>query len=78
MPRKVYKFREVWKLLRAHDRRFEQYVARGKGSHRIIYHPSINGRAASYPIPCHSEGDDVKDCYLKALIRRFELPPDFF
>jgi len=44
----------------------------------MIYHPNINGVPVSYPIKCHSEGDDLGDHYLRGLIRRFNLPKDFF
>lgn len=78
MPRKAYKYREVLQLLREHDKRFQEWRGRGKGSHRMIFHPDINGRPASYPIPAHSDGDTIKPPYLKAVIRRFSLPDDFF
>ncbi|MGH8441555.1 MAG: hypothetical protein ACRETF_01495 [Nevskiaceae bacterium] len=78
MSRKTYKYREVIKKLREHDKRFQEWRDRGKGSHRIIYHPSVNGVAASYPMVCHSEGADVHEAYLKGLVRRFNLPKDFF
>ncbi|MEC9361897.1 MAG: type II toxin-antitoxin system HicA family toxin [Pseudomonadota bacterium] len=77
-PRKTYKYREVLRKLKQHDKRFEEYVQRGKGSHRMLYHPDVLGRPASYPIPCHGGGDDVRDVYLRAIIRRFNLPADFF
>ena len=34
---KPYKFRELVKVLRQHDPRFEFWKNRGKGSERIIY-----------------------------------------
>ena len=49
MP-KTYTFRTLEKALRKHDKRFEFYKKRGKGSERIIYHPDINGRPESYPV----------------------------
>ena len=49
MP-KTYTFRTLEKALRKHDKRFEVYKKRGKGSERIIYHPDINGRPESYPV----------------------------
>lgn len=68
---------EVFKLLRNHDRRFEIWFHRGKGSHRIIYHPDIDGKKVSYPIPYH-RGHDMKKGYLKEIIKRFNLPVDIF
>ena len=47
-------------------RRFQIFENRGKGSHRMIYHPDIGGRAASMPIPFH-KGNDVRQGILKAL-----------
>lgn len=78
MPGKTYKYREVLKKLKAHDKRFQEHKRRGKGSHRMLYHPDVQGAPASYPMVCHSEGDDVKPAYLAAIVRRFSLPPDFF
>ena len=43
MP-KTYTFRTLEKSLRKHDKRFEFYKKRGRGSEQIIYHPDINGR----------------------------------
>ena len=78
MPRKRYKYREVLKLLRDHDKRFQEYRERGKGSHRMIYHPDVFGSPASYPIPAHDDGSEINPVYLKGLVRRFNLASDFF
>lgn len=75
---KIYKFRELVKKLKDHDKRFEVWNGRGKGSERMIYHPDINGRAESFPIKCHGEGDEVKKCYYPHMRKRFNLPDDFF
>lgn len=75
-PRKVYKYRELLKALRKYDKRFQEHKERGKGSHRFIYHPDVNGREESYPVPCHNEGDDVNPAYVKVIARRFNLPED--
>lgn len=77
MPR-PHKYREVIKKLRASDDGFQVLVNRGKGSERIIYHPSINGRPESFPIKCHGEGTEIRVGVLSALIRRFDLPRGFF
>jgi len=76
--RKRYKYREVIKKLKKHDRRFEEYVKDGKGSHRTIYHPDINGEPKSYPLKCHGENTELSYGYLDGMIRRFNLPEDFF
>lgn len=65
------------RLLLKHDRRFVVLADRGKGSHRMIYHPDINGRAESIPLTWH-KGHDVGKGLLKAIIRRFDLPKNFF
>ena len=67
-------YRELVKKLRKHDRRFEIYENRGKGSERMIFHPDVNGRPESYPIKCHNEGDEIRKGHLSAIIRRFKLP----
>jgi predicted RNA binding protein YcfA (HicA-like mRNA interferase family) len=68
------KYREVVKILRKHDSRFEFWEDRGKGSERIIYHPDINGRPASIPVKCHGEGTELRKGIISAIIRRFNLP----
>jgi len=73
---KVYKFRELVRILRDHDSRFEILQNRGKGSERILYHPDIDGRPQSFPLKCHGEGDTVKKGYYPGIIRRFKLPKD--
>jgi len=68
---------EVFHILRAHDSQFVFYEKRGKGSHRIIFHPNIDGHKRSFAIPYH-KGRDLQKGYLRALIRRFNLPDDIF
>ena len=43
----------------------------------MIFHPDVDGKRASYPIPYH-KGSDVKKGILSGLIRRFNLPSDIF
>jgi len=50
---------------------------RGKGSERLIFHPDVNGRSESYPMTYH-KGRDIGKGMLKAIIRRFNLPPQIF
>lgn len=68
---------DVFKILRDHDPRFEIFSKRGKGSHRLVYHPDIGGKPQSYPVPYH-KGHDVSIGILKGLIRRFQLPAEIF
>ena len=77
MPRSR-KYRDVIRDLVEHDARFQVLSRRGKGSHRMIYHPDINGRPASYPLKYHGDDTELGPGYLLDLIRRFNLPRDFF
>lgn len=76
MPRKTYSYRELIAILKEYDPRFRVCSRRGKGSERMISHPDIHGRAESYPIKCHSEGDDIRGGHILAIKRRFDLPDD--
>ena len=75
---KTYSFRELLKLLREYDSRFEVYENRAKGSERMLYHPNINGRSESYPLKCHRESDDIRRGHLSAIKRRFHLAASIF
>ena len=69
------KYREIVRILREYDRRLEFESDRGKGSERIIYHPDINGRPESIPVKCHGENTELDPGMIRAIIRRFSLPP---
>lgn len=73
-PVKPYKFNKLIKALRKFDSRFVVKTKKGKGSHRQLYHPDINGQAKSFPLVCHGEGDEINKKYIKGIIRRFNLP----
>ncbi|MCH7690304.1 MAG: type II toxin-antitoxin system HicA family toxin [candidate division Zixibacteria bacterium] len=73
---KPYKFHELVKALKKFDPRFEVKVKQGKGSHRMFYHPDINGQAKSFPLVCHGKGDEIDKRYIKGIINRFGLPDD--
>ena len=68
---------DVVRALREHDKRFQVFMNRGKGSERMLYHPDINGKPESIPLTWH-KGKTVGKGLLKAVIRRFNLPPDIF
>jgi len=76
MP-KPLKTREVLDRLRNHDKRFQVFTNRGKGSHIMIAHPDIDGKSAAAPCPNH-KSKDVSIGVLKSLIRRFRLPRRIF
>lgn len=71
---KPRKYREVVKILRNYDPRFQILEKRGKGSERVIYHPDINGRPTSIPVKCHGEGTELRKGIISEIIRRFNLP----
>jgi hypothetical protein len=73
---KPHKFRELVKILKKHDSRFEFSINRAKGSERMIYHPSINGRPESFPVKCHGENTELRRGVISGIIRRFNLPHD--
>ena len=73
---KPHKYRELVKLLRKHDPRFEFFERRGKGSERMIYHPDIEGRPVSHPVKCHGDNQELRKGVISSLIRRFKLPKD--
>jgi predicted RNA binding protein YcfA (HicA-like mRNA interferase family) len=64
-------------MLKDFDSKFVFYSSKGKGSHRMIEHPDIDGKRACIPIPFH-KGKDVSPGVLNSIIRRFGLPKDFF
>lgn len=72
MP-KTYTFRTLSRVLKKHDKRFEFWERRGKGSERMIYHPDINGRPESFPIKCHGENTEIRKGTLGEIKRRFNL-----
>ena len=69
-----HKYRELIKIIRKYDSRFKVHIERGKGSHRMIYHPDILGKPVSFPIICHGEGDEINKNIVSDLIRAFALP----
>jgi len=77
MP-KVLSVRELLKILKQHDPRFELKSHRGKGSEQILWHPDIKGRAQAYPLPCHGKGAEIKKGHYPKIKRRFNLPNNIF
>ena len=75
---KSISFRKLRSILTKHDNRFIFYKRKGKGSHRAIEHPNIDGKSVAYTIPVHKEGDDIKKAYLTKLKKDFKLPKDIF
>lgn len=75
---KSLSYRELRKILRDYDDQFEFYKRKGKGSHRAIEHPDIDGERICQIIPCHNEGADILAPYLTQTKRKFKLPKDIF
>lgn len=71
-------FAEVVRRLLKHDRRFQVNMRRGKGSHRMLSHPDIDGEKRSFPLKFHSNSTEYPAGTLAAIIRRFNLPRDIF
>ncbi len=75
---KAIKLQELSKRLTQYDNKFEIYHNRGKGSHRVIYHPNIAGKAESFPFKCHGKNPEIAKKQLKNIIRYFQLPKNIF
>ena len=71
-------WRKLTKRLRRHDSRFEFDSVRGKGGHRMIIHPDINGRRVQFPVPVHGEGVDISPYYVDEIIAQFNLDRSIF
>ena len=69
-----HKYRQLVKILGKYDSRFEFFHAAGKGSHRVIFHPDIDGKPRSYPVKYHGRNTDLSKGVIADLIRRFQLP----
>ena len=74
---KAITYRELVKRLKKRDKRYCIYANKGKGSHRMIYHPDLDGKEVSCPVPCHASKNLSKGV-LGSIKRAFGLPSDFF
>ena len=75
---KTRSYREIIKILKKHDTRFNVSDYRGKGSHRMIVHPDILGKERHYPIKFHGDKTEIYPGYQKSIIRHFNLPQNIF
>jgi hypothetical protein len=71
---KPYRFRELFRILKDYDPKFRLSVEKGKGSHRALYHPNIDGSERAYGIPFHTQNPEIDSWSVAAIIRRFNLP----
>jgi hypothetical protein len=65
------------KRLRAIDKRFEVWVDRDKGSHRMLV-LRTDRDVKHYPFPCHNDGAEIGRHYLRDIISYFGLAEDIF
>ena len=75
---KIREYRFVVRRLRSHDNRFEIHQRRGKGSHRMVFHPDVRGEKRHYPLPYHGDKTPIQPGMQRDVIRLFDLPADFF
>lgn len=61
------------KRLHTVDKRFEVWLDRGKGSHRVL---ALGEK--HYPFPCHNDGAEIARHYLRDILKFFDLPRDLF
>ena len=71
-------YRDVVAKLKRCDQRFEVHIRRGRGSHRMLVHPDVEGVTRHYPIPYHGMKTPVAPGMQKDIIRVFQLPEGVF
>lgn len=72
---KPLKYRELRKLLSRHN--ILEIKHRGKGSHRLFI-GIVEGRKISYPVKCHSEGQEVHSYIIRRIRDTFKIPIEEF
>ena len=65
-----YTLRKLRRIL-AHYNCWEE-TARGKGSHTLFMR-EIDGSVFSYPIPKQKKEDEILDCYVSGVRKKFKL-----
>jgi hypothetical protein len=71
--RKPLTYRDLLRLLRAHDSRFD--IRPGKGSERVL---CLQGRPVTCCLPHHGDGHTIGVGLLTRIERAFKLPRGFF
>jgi len=74
--KKRYKYREVKKILNRFG--IKELPSRGKGNHRVFYHPNFRGRNRFYPVKCHNPNQEFSIKTLEGIRRAFDLEEDEF
>ncbi|MGE3243874.1 MAG: hypothetical protein AB7G28_03290 [Pirellulales bacterium] len=65
-----YSLRKLRRILSHYD--CWEETARGKGSH-TMFKRNINGNIFSYPIPKQKKEDEILDCYVAGVRKKFKL-----
>lgn len=73
---KPLKYRVLRQLLSRHDVYEVKY--RGKGSHRLLVCDNVEGRKISYPVKCHSEGQEIHSYIIRRIRETFKIPIEEF
>jgi len=73
---KPLKYRELRRLLVKHN--VYEVKRRGKGSHRLFVCDNVEGRKVSYPVKCHSEGQEVHSYIVRRIRETFKIPNEEF
>jgi hypothetical protein len=69
--------KDVMRKLKSHDRLFEFRAGHGNSHQVVMYHPSINGKPVSCPLPSHGKRD-ISHHVLGSIKRAFDLPGNFW
>lgn len=72
---KHLKYRELRKLLSKHN--IYEVKHRGKGSHRLFI-GVVEARKISYPVACHSEGQEIRSYIVRRIRETFKIPIEDF
>lgn len=72
---KPLKYRELRKLLSKHN--ICEIKHRGKGSHRLFV-GTVEGHKISYPVKCHSEGQEIHPYNVRRIRDAFKIPVEEF
>ena len=75
---KYREYRLIVDRLHKYDSRFKIHRRHGKGSHRVVSHPDVEGKKRQYPLPYHHPKTTIAPGMQKDLIRIFQLPADIF
>lgn len=73
---KPLKYRELRRALSRFGVR--EIKHRGKGSHRLFVHPNIKGLKISYPVKCHSEGQEIASYVVRRIRQTFDISLEDF